>query len=121
MQNFIFSCPGWNTLKKYLFFLKYIDINILDLFSKIVSCTCFQMLTCHVKNVKVDSQLLVNILIAWSFSLLFTMIRRQKFCGVWEIVSGELGASVLDQSVKTNLCCYHLSANLKLGPEQIQM
>lgn len=67
VQNFIFSCPGWNTLKKYFFFFKYIDINILDLFSKIVSCTCFQMLTGHVKNAKVDSQLLVNILIAWSF------------------------------------------------------
>lgn len=48
------------------------------------------------------------------------MIRKQKFYGVGEIVSGELGGAVLDQSVQTCLYCYHLCVNLKPGLEQIQ-
>lgn len=54
------------------------------------------------------------------FSLLFTMIRRQKFYGVWQIVSGELGGGRVG-SICTNpsMLLYHLNANLKLGPEQI--
>lgn len=54
------------------------------------------------------------------FSLVFTMIRKQKFYGVEETVSGELGEVVLDQSVQTRLYFYHLCVNLKLGLEQIQ-
>lgn len=42
------------------------------------------------------------------------MIRKQKFYGVGEIVSGELGGAVLDQSVQTHLYCYHLCVNLNL-------
>lgn len=61
------------------------------MFSKIVSCTSFQMLTHQVKKSQGRFTAASEYFNSLDFSLLFTMIRRQKFYGVWEIVSGELG------------------------------
>lgn len=66
-------------------FFKYLDINIIDCFSKIVSCTADDYLLGekHKGRFTADSEYF-NI---WGFSLLFIMIRREKFYGVWEIIS----------------------------------
>lgn len=63
------------------------------MFSKILSCTFFQMLTCWVKKCQGRFTAASECFSSLDFSLLFTMIRRQNFYGVWEIVPGELGVS----------------------------
>lgn len=61
----------------------------MDCFSKTVSCTA-EVYLLGEKH-KGRSTAASEYFNSWDFLLLFIMIRREKFCGVWEIISVELG------------------------------